>query len=77
MSFFVDKSQFTHYGRMCGIPVYIKEPYSEGPTVAGTNIIYDFLIEHVIPLGNSVASFLSGEDVPFAIEIRGEIKNES
>lgn len=44
MSFFTDPKCFTHYGSLCGVPIYIADLESEGPSIAGTNAIYDWLV---------------------------------
>lgn len=44
MNFFNPKSDFTHYGRFYFIPLYVRFDDDDMPTIAGTNLIFDYLL---------------------------------
>lgn len=69
---------FTHRGRLNGIPVYVKDLHSEGPTLMGTNFVFDWLVLHFAPFMqgviNTVMQFIDPLWEPcWAIEITGEL----
>jgi hypothetical protein len=75
MTFFTPTSLFTHYGSLFGIPVYLKNPDSDCPIVAGTNAIFDWMLlwwpqsvtfcyQLMVPWG----------EPHFRIEIKGELQ---
>lgn len=46
MQFFTPKTNYTHRGSFYGIPVYLRDVYTDDdePTVEGTNLIFDKLL---------------------------------
>ena len=44
MKFFTETEDFTHHARFYGIPLYLKCDEEGIPVVAGTNVIFDYLL---------------------------------
>lgn len=81
MSFFIPTEPFTHYGRFYGFPCYYADLQDDGPTIAGTNVIWDWCILHIAPIAQwmveTIRQAILGDDYEpqgFQIEIRGELK---
>lgn len=74
MRFFTDPTPFTHYGSIYSIPAYITDPDGD-MKIAGTNVIYDWLLLWVPEMTQFILSLLSEEHAQgFAIRIDGELK---
>jgi hypothetical protein len=80
MTFFTPTEGFTHHARFYGVPCYVKADGPWGMEVAGTNIIFDWLVLHVCPWAHwaveNIRGLYYGEDYesggwPFLI--KGEI----
>ena len=56
--FYTDASQFTHTARFYGIPVYLNLEDADMPTVAGTNIIFDKLLDIAMFVHNTAIEFV-------------------
>lgn len=64
---------FTHHGRMYGVPIWIAEPYSEGPMVAAKFSPFELWLS----FGTLVVQFMHmiDEDLPgFPIAVGREIE---
>lgn len=74
MTFFTPTSPFTHYARFVGIPCYFNV---NDDSIAGTNIIFDWLVLHVCPflanIQSSIIKWWTAEECGFMIELRGVI----
>ncbi len=80
MTFFTDRTPFTHYGRFYGFPCYFAFDHVEGPTVVGTNVVWDWCVEHVVPWAQWACECLmymatngDYESPGFQIDVRGEL----
>ena len=80
MTFFTDPTPFTHFGSLYGIPVYLMDLDTDGPTVAGTNAVWEWCLLHVAPwlqfAGECVMHLATGgqyvsEGFPF--KVKGEL----
>lgn len=67
------KTNFTHYGWFMGVvPIYIKNPYSDDPTLSERDWVPEWWFSFVSYICMFVGDFI---DKPvFAISITGEIK---
>jgi len=80
MKFLTPTEPFTHRARLYGIPCYINLEDGQN-TVGGTNVLFDWMIEHVAPIIHAireqVCAWRDGEDYEpgdWPFEIRGEIR---
>lgn len=80
MKFFTPQSDFTHYGRFYGFPAYFAGLESDGPMIAGTNVIWDWCVKYIAPQLQWIVEALrficdpSGyEPRGFSLEVRGEL----
>lgn len=84
MHFFTDPAPFTHRARLYGFPCYFKSDGPDGCDLAGTNVVWDWCIEHVAPLLHQLNEFvrlaalgpLDYEPSPWPIELRGELRKK-
>lgn len=73
MRFFTDPTPFTHYGTLYGLPIYIKDPYGEGPDVAGKNIVTDWMLTWYPELMNSFQVLFYPYVQGFPICVKGRL----
>lgn len=80
MGFFTDPTEFTHHARFYGVPCYFKSDGIDGCTMAGTNVVFDWLICHFCPhlhaLCEATLKLIEGPDYEprgFRIELRGRL----
>lgn len=83
MSFFTPKEPFTHRARFYGIPCYVDIGGDGNFTVAGTNIVFDWMVLHVCPwihfVREHVCAWRDGADfepMGFPFEIREQLHAE-
>jgi hypothetical protein len=81
MAFFTPKDGFTHHARFYGFPCYYRSDGPDGCDLAGTNVVFDWLILHVAPQLHRLCEFIryvvnpaDYEPGPWPIELRGEIE---
>lgn len=49
MRFFTDPSEYTHRARFYGMPCYFRSDGFDGARLAGTNCIFDWIIQYIWP----------------------------
>lgn len=85
MTFFADKSRYTHKGSFYGIPVYLNLTDIDDPIVEGTNLIFDKLLtfmsyfhSYVIEFGAQMLSAMFGKpyEAGFPFLIKDEIHQD-
>ena len=62
--FFTPTAGFTHHASFWGIPCYYKDDPPDGCTLAGTNVIYDWIILHVVPWCFMVTEYIRAATDP-------------
>jgi hypothetical protein len=85
MTFFTDKTQYTHKGSFYFIPVYLNLKNPKEPIVEGTNILFDKLFDIMAYFHNTVIEFgaqswaaATGRlyEAGFPFIIKGELNHE-
>lgn len=69
MKFFTPIEKFTHFGRFYGVPLYLNLEDEQCPTIAGRNIIFDYLFvlmtffhNAVVERGAQFFAAITGQD---------------
>jgi hypothetical protein len=57
MRFFNPIEEFTHYARFYRVPCYLRFDENGEPTIAGTNIVFDWLLLFMTYFHNYVVEF--------------------